>query len=364
MDRHRCSIQGRSSCSHRIIAPSAFGRYRRCGGHPVAGSAARRQRQRGPFLRPAELPVRIVSLLPSATEIVARLGMFESLVGVSHECDFPLTARTLPIVSRPRLDPEKSGADIDDDVRKLLADGLSIYEVDMELLGRLKPDLVITQDHCEVCAVPLSTVEQALCAVAGTDADICTLHPGSLSDVRADFAKVAEALGQNAAGVQLIADFDQRFHQLQKRTEPLAAPRVALVEWLEPPMIAGGWMPSLAGTAGAEPVLVTRPDRFATVDWADIEDEDPDWVVLLACGFDVNRTLAEIRRSELAPALSTLRAVREGRWAIVDGNAYFNRPSPRLADSAELLAALIHPELSDELRRFEGSYARPSWPPT
>lgn len=308
--------------------------------------------------------MRIVSLLPSATEVVVELGLLDALVGVSHECPLPEGTPALPVVSRPRMDPEAAGNRINDDVRSLLSQGLSLFEVDTEVLAQLAPDLVITQDHCEVCAVPLSDVEEALCHVVGQDTAVCTLHPGSLSDVLDDFERVAAAVGEPASGRSMAEAFRARLDALKARTAGLDRPRVALVEWLEPPMIAGGWMPELAEFAGVEPVLVTGPDRFETVDWEAIDGAEPDLVVVLACGFTVLRTTQEIRRPELAGAMSTVAAVREGRWAITDGDALFNRPGPRLVESAELLAALAHPTLASELENFEGSYAKPGWPLT
>lgn len=321
-------------------------------------------------VRPRSLnaaPMRIVSLLPSATEVVVELGLVDSLVGVSHECPLPEGTPALPVVSRPRMDPEAPGNRINDDVRSLLAEGLSLFKVDTDVLAQLAPDLVITQDHCEVCAVPLSDVEEALCHVVGQNTSVCTLHPGSLSDVLDDFERVAAAVGEPASGRAMADAFRARLDALKSHTAGLDRPRVALVEWLEPPMIAGGWMPELAEFAGVEPVLVTGPDRFETVDWEAIDQANPDLVVLLACGFTVPRTLEEVRRPELAEAMESVGAIRDGRWAITDGDALFNRPGPRLAESAELLATLAHPTLASDsadfdLGNFEGSYAKPGWP--
>jgi iron complex transport system substrate-binding protein len=291
---------------------------------------------------------RIVSLIASATEIVDGLGYFDHLVGVSHECDHPAGVTALPRCSSPKVDPARSSADIDRDVRRIVADGLSVYAVDIDLLQELRPDVIVTQDHCEVCAVSLSDVENALCAIDLPDTTVCSLHPRDMTDVRADIRKVAEALGDAPAGERLIAEMDGRIEAVAARTEGLDRPRVALIEWLAPPMVAGGWMPDLARAAGADPVIVTDSEHFETVDWDRLAEEDPDVVAVLPCGFGLERTRDEVADSDVRAGLNRIRAVRDGRLLLLDGNAYFNRPGPRLADSAELLAGALHPELFPE----------------
>jgi iron complex transport system substrate-binding protein len=275
-------------------------------------------------------------------------------VGASHECDHPAGVADLPRLSRPKVDPEAASVDIDRGVRELVRDGLSVYAVDVERLQALAPDLIVTQDHCEVCAVSLSDVEDALCAVDLPDTRVCSLHPRDMTDVRADFRKVAAALGDPEAGERLVAEMDERIEAVAATTAGVERPRVALIEWLAPPMVAGGWMPDLARAAGAEPIIVTDSRHFETVDWARIADEDPDVVVVLPCGFTLERTLEEVEEPEIRAGLESIRAVREGRCLLVDGNAYFNRPGPRLADSTELLAGALHPGL---LAEFAERYA-------
>jgi len=302
---------------------------------------------------------RVVSLIASATEIVNGLGYFDTLVGVSHECDHPVGVDTLPRLSRPKVDPMASSREIDRDVRELVRDGLSVYAVNVEVLQRLAPDVIVTQDHCEVCAVSLSDVEDALCAIDLPDTRVVSLHPREMSDVRSDFEKVAAALGDPAAGGRLVAEMDARIEAVAARTAEFERPRVALVEWLAPPMVAGGWMPDLARAAGSEPVIVTDSKHFETVDWARLADEDPDVVVVLPCGFDVERTLTELEDPDVRSGLASIRAVREGRLLALDGNAYFNRPGPRLADSTELLAAALHPTRLPDLAERYAAFIRP-----
>jgi iron complex transport system substrate-binding protein len=294
---------------------------------------------------------RVVSLIASATEIVAALGMGDRLVGISHECDYPPEVLDRPRLSAPKIDPGVPSGEIDRSVRELVRDGLSVYRVDVEALERLRPDVIVTQDHCEVCAVSLSDVENAVCSLDLPNTRVCSLHPGVLEDVRRDFRRVASSLGVPERGEALVAHFDTRLVDVRRRLEQAgsAPARVVMLEWLAPPMVAGGWMPELARAAGAEPLIVEEAGRFSQVEWDDVVAADPDVVIVLPCGFDVSRSLEEMRRPEVATALRRMQAVREGRCFVLDGNAYFNRPGPRLADSAELLAAVLHPDVFPEV---------------
>jgi len=292
---------------------------------------------------------RVVSLIASATEIVTSLGLGDHLVGLSHECDHPPEVLHLPRLSAPKVDPTLPSAEIDRGVREVVRDGLSVYRVDVAALEHLRPDVIVTQDHCEVCAVSLSDVEEALCAIDLPGTRICSLHPEDLHDVRRDFGTVAEALGVPDRGRRLVGDFDARLREVSDRAEAAGSrPSVALVEWLAPPMIAGGWMPEIARIAGGRPVIVDEPRRFSEVDWAAVAAADPDVVVVLPCGFDVPRSLEELEDADIAAGLRSVPAVGRGRCFVVDGDAYFNRPSPRLADTAELLAGILHPDAFPE----------------
>ncbi len=302
----------------------------------------------------------IVSLIASATEIVCELGLRDQLVGISHECDYPPDIKGLPVLSSPKVDPELAGSEIDRQVREIVRDGLSVYNVKVEELERLEPDLIVTQDHCEVCAVSLQDVEDALCKITLRDTQVCSLHPGNLAEVREDFRKVANAAGVSERGEELCGRFTQRLHRLEARTAQFdRRPRVALLEWMDPPMIAGGWMPELARIAGAEPVLVDSPRKFATVGWDDVVQADPDLVVILPCGFTKERTLHELERPVLLESLYQIPAVARGDCFAADGNAYFNRPGPRIADSAEILAGVVHQsELVDLAEKYSQVVAR------
>lgn len=284
--------------------------------------------------------------------------MTDHLVGISHECDHPPEISDRPVLCASKVDSSASSAIIDRDVRALVHDGLSVYSVDVDALQRIRPDVILTQDHCEVCAVSLSDVEDALCAIDLDDTRLCSLHPRDLNDVRADFRKVASAVGVPERGETLVADFDAGLERLRARTARLTRPRVALVEWLAPPMIAGGWMPQLAEYAGITPVIVDDASHFEEVDWARVQDEDPEWVLVLPCGFNVARSIDEMRAPEVAQGLRSLRAVREGRCMVLDGHSFLNRPSPRLVESAEMLAAAVHGDALPDLARAHAPFIR------
>jgi iron complex transport system substrate-binding protein len=287
----------------------------------------------------------IVSLIASATEIVCALGLRDRLVGISHECDFPEDVRALPVCSEPKLDVHQPSAVIDRAVRDLVREGTGIYHVRTEVLEQLRPDLIVTQDQCDVCAVTLEDVERACSTLTHKAVRICSLRPNTLSDVVADFRRVGAAAGVPDRAESLVAEFERRLDALRMRTAEATRPRVLCLEWLDPPMVAGGWIPELVHAAGGTPVIVTEPTRFRTVGWPEIEEANADVAVVMPCGYPIDRTLAELADPAVNAPLRRLRATRTGRTFVADGNAYFNRPGPRIADSAEILAALFHPDL-------------------
>ncbi len=296
------------------------------------------------------MSLRIVSLLPSATEIICELGLQANLVGVSHECDYPAGVEALPRLTEAKLDPSGTSAQIDQAVREILKDALSVYRIDTETLRALKPDIIVTQDQCEVCAVSLKDVEQACSALGLPNTRIVSLKPDCLADVKADFQRVAQACEVPERGETLVARFEHSLQRIQGRTLQAggsggSAPRVLSIEWLQPPMIAGGWIPELVKIASGAPQIITTPERFATVDWPQLLQVDPDVVVLMPCGFEIGQSTRELNRLPADHPLLKMRATREGRTFVVDGNAFFNRPGPRLVQSTEILAGLFYPSL-------------------
>lgn len=285
---------------------------------------------------------RIVSLLSSSTEIVAALGCVEWLVGRSHECDYPPEVRGLPICSTPRLDPSASSLEIDTQVKSLLASQLSIYEVDGPRLNALTPDVILTQTLCEVCAVSDKDVLLALGPELLPGTRLVSLKPQCLADTWADIQTIADALGVSARGEELVDQIRSRMNALQLRVADGPHPRVACIEWLSPLMSAGNWVPELVALAGGEAVVGEAGKHSPWLAWEDLHAADPDLLVLMPCGFDLERTCAEAATAMTDARWGELRAVQAGRVYAVDGNQYFNRPGPRLVDSAEMLAEIFH----------------------
>ena len=285
---------------------------------------------------------RIVSLLPSSTEIVCALGGADLLVGRSHECDYPEGVRRLPVCTAPKFDPDGSSAEIDGRVKDILRDAVSVYRVDAALLDELAPDLVVTQSQCEVCAVSLKDVEAAVCSQVGSRPDIVSLEPNWLDDVWRDIGRVAGALGESRRGEELVLALKRRLEGVKARTAGLPRPRVACIEWFDPLMAAGNWIPQLVEAAGGENLFGEAGAHSPWMEWEALETADPDCIVLMPCGFDIERNRAELAALEAHPAWNGLRAVRGGAVYLTDGNQYFNRPGPRLVESAEILAEIFH----------------------
>jgi len=292
--------------------------------------------------------LRIVSLIPSATEIVAALGFAEQLVACSHECDHPPVVEGLPRLTAPKLDPARPSAEIDRDVRTLLEGALAVYRVDAERLRALAPDVIVTQTQCEVCAVSLGDVEAALADWADGRPRLVALEPSGLADIWRDIEKVAEALDAARAGATLIAGLQARMAAVEAQARGLGAPpSVVCVEWLEPLMAAGNWVPELVVLAGGRELLGSAGSHAPTVDWPTLRAADPEVLITMPCGFDIARTREELSLLTGRPGWGVLRAARTGRVALADGNQYFNRPGPRIAESLEILAEILHPGACD-----------------
>ncbi|MEJ2121589.1 MAG: cobalamin-binding protein [Alphaproteobacteria bacterium] len=296
--------------------------------------------------------MRIASLLPSGTEIVCALGFREALVGRSHECDFPDGLDALPVLTDSAFHGAGDSAAIDRDIRALVEDGLSIYRVDAERLRALSPDLIVTQDQCKVCAVSLDTVTAALREWTGAAPEVVSLVPAGLATVWDDFARVAAALDADAAGAALIEGLKARIDGIAARARAHndssgVLPRVACIEWIEPLMAAGNWIPELVALAGGMDIFGVAGAHAPWIDAAALAEADPDVIVVMPCGFGIDRVAEEIKALEAQPFWSELRAVRNAKVALVDANHYFSRPAPRLVDSLEILAEILHPEVFD-----------------
>ncbi|MGF1478502.1 MAG: cobalamin-binding protein [Cyanophyceae cyanobacterium] len=288
--------------------------------------------------------LRIISLLPSATEIVAALGLTDQLVGRSHECDYPPEVQDLPICTEASLNAQKPSAEIDADVQSLVKAALSLYQIKTDVVDQLQPTHIVTQDQCDVCAVSFGDVQKAVKELIHSQPEIISLQPNVLVDVWADMERVAQALGVEAKPA--LDKLQSRIDACREKTQNLPhIPRVATFEWTDPPMAAGNWIPELVKLAGGEPLFGAVGERSPYLEWENVVKADPEMIVVLPCGFDLERTRQETLALTKQPGWSELQAVKAGKVFIADGNAYFNRPGPRLVDSLEILAEIIHPEL-------------------
>jgi iron complex transport system substrate-binding protein len=301
---------------------------------------------------------RVVSLIASATEIVCALGLEDQLVGRSHECDFPPTVRRLPVCTAPKFDVHGSSREIDGRVKSVLQDATSVYRVDEGILQRLRPDVVLTQSQCDVCAVSLADVEHVLGAWVGTRPRVLSLAPNRLSDIWEDIRLVAEQLGVPAEGAELTRRLRGRMQDIELKAGHLSRrPTVACLEWTDPLMAAGNWVPELVEMAGGTDLFGEAGAHSPWMTWEQLCERDPDSIVSLPCGFDLAKTRAETLPLENRAEWGQLRAVRAGRVAVADGNQYFNRPGPRVVESLEILAEILHP------REFDFGHRGTGWEP-
>ena len=315
----------------------------------------------------SKTPSLIASLLPAATEIVAALGAVDRLIGRSHECDWPAEVANLPPLTAPRLDASLSSRKIDQRVKA--AGSQSLFALDEAALAQLAPDLILTQAACRVCAINVDEIAAAAAIISlpgGGSPRVLSLAPQSLADLFADIHRVGEAIGCQKEAAAVVAALQARCDAVRDRAGEAVRttghrPRVAIVEWLDPPMAAGNWVPELVRLAGGEDALAATTNRADSadqraeaskagppakshwIDWADLAAADPDVVLLTPCGFELERVVREARSEAVWPHLAGLRATREGRLVAVDGHHLFNRPGPRLVDSLELLAETLHP---------------------
>jgi len=290
------------------------------------------------------VPPRVVSLLPSATEIVAALGV--EPVATSHECDYPPSVADTPSVVDSRIDADAASTEIDEQVRASADEG-GVYRIDREALAAADPDVVVSQGICDVCAVDTVVVESAI-EDLGLNCELVTTDPHSVGDVLSDIEAIGAALGREARASQLVADLRGRIDRVEAAAaERSERPTVAVLDWLEPPMVAGHWVPELVDLAGGEYGLADPGEASTPREWNEIRAYDPEILIAAPCGFGLEQT-AENRRDLLdREGWSELRAVRAGRVHALDGNHLMNRPGPRLVESLEALAALLHPEAFD-----------------
>lgn len=295
--------------------------------------------------------LKIVSLLPSATEIVYCLGLGEFLVGRSHECDYPPSVENLPICTTARLNSDRSSGEIDKDVKTLMQQALSIYQVKTEVLEELQPTHIIIQDQCDICAVNLSEVEKAIAELTKSNPQVISLQPNLLHEVWGDIQRVAKTLGVESKPV--LDKLQDRINAIANKTRDIKKkPTVVALEWTEPLMGVGNWIPEMIEIAGGQALLGVKGKHSPYLSWESLVEANPDILIIMPCGFDLERTERESQVLTKHPDWSKLKAVKNDKVFIVDGNSYFNRPSHRLVDSTEILSEILHPSLFDY--GFEG----------
>ena len=296
--------------------------------------------------------MRIISLLASATEMVAALGCLDQMVGRSHECDYPPEVQALPVVSTVQINVNASSAQIDAQVKQLAQEkrepedpalkALGIYAIDVDTLQELRPEVIFTQTQCEVCAVSERDVIQAITQLTGLRPLVVSLSPYRLQDVWEDVLRVGQALGKRDQAQTLVEKYQQRFADLAVKTSAFGVrPRVAALEWLDPIMGAGNWTPELVNYAGGEPIFGEIGKHTPWITWEELQAADPDVIVLSPCGYTLERVLQDVPLLQSHPVWADLQAVCNGRVFAIDGNQYLNRSGPRLVESAELLAHVI-----------------------
>ena len=308
----------------------------------------------------------LVSLLASATEMIAALECLDQLVARSHECDYPPDVLSLPVVSKVQIDTGASSAHIDAQIKQLAQStpgpddaaikALSIYSIDVALLQELRPDVIFTQTQCEVCAVSERDVMRAVEGLTGLQPRIVSLAPYCLDDVWEDLRRVGEVLGKRSQAEQMVQRFQQRLNHLQRLCVAHGKRmRVAVLEWLDPLIGAGNWTPELVAIAGGENVFGEIGQHAPWLSWEELLAADPDILVVTPCGFTLERTLHDLPLLQEHPSWQSLRAVKDGRVYAIDGNAYMNRSGPRLVESAEILSRILWGQLP-EVHIPEGSW--------
>lgn len=287
--------------------------------------------------------MRVVSLLASGTEIVCALGLGQSLVGRSHECDNPPWVKSLPPCSEPAFDVSVSSAEIDAEVTRRIRSGEPLYRIHTELIQALAPDLVITQAHCEVCAVTPADMERSGCITPALS--VLALTAGSLDGVFEGVTRVAEALGKETEGRALVCREKRRLDVVRERTTWRRRPSVVMLEWMDPLFAMGNWGPELVEIATGELGLGRKGEHSSAIPFAHLREADPEFIVIAPCGFSLDRTLKERRVLEEHPGWNSLKAVQSGHVAFADGNLFFNRSGMTISQTAEIIAEILHGEV-------------------
>jgi len=291
--------------------------------------------------------MKIVSLLPSATEIICSLGLSSQLVGISHECDHPDNITHLPRLTSSSINPQGKSREIHDSVENLIQNTLSVYDLNLDLLRNLKPDVIITQDICDVCAVPLAQVKEACRQILGPQIKIIALQPTRLDDIWNDMQMVAEATSQMEMYNNFKSDIDRRIQTIRERVSSSEAPKKSIltIEWMDPVMVGGMWVPDMIEIVAGEYLFASPGQHAMTTSMEQLESINPDVVVVKPCGFKLDQTVRDLDVLKETVPWQRWDIFQTDNIFLVDGNAYFNRPGPRIIDSLEILAFCAHPGL-------------------
>jgi iron complex transport system substrate-binding protein len=297
-------------------------------------------------------PPRILSLLPSCTEIVCALGHGSDLVGRSHECDYPPETASLPVCTKTRINPAKSSAEINQEVQTALRDTVSLYRVNLPLVSELQPDIILTQAQCQACAISATAVEREISGQLDYSPRIVSLETNRFANLWENIMAVAEAIGASEEARPIVKQLKVRLvNVIEKIAEAVDRPRVGCLEWLDPLMAAGNWIPDLVEMAGGRNAFGQAGKPSPRVSWASLANQNPDILVAMPCGLDLARARVELAALGSRPEWTNLRAVRQQKAFVVDGSHFFNRPGPRLVDSIEILAEILHPGKFPPARR-------------
>jgi len=301
---------------------------------------------------------KIVTLIPSATEIVAFLGQKDSIIGRSHECDYPHGLNHVAKLTSPKINVDGTSGEIDRQINTILENSLSVYKVDVSKLKELNPDYIITQAHCDVCAVSFSEVENIVKKNLNKNTKIISLQPNTLNDVFNDIKRVAKELNiENETNNKLIKNLSGRLNKIKKlSSEQKNKSLVACIEWIDPLMIAGNWIPEMVEIAGGKNILGKSGNDSHWIKFKEIVNQNPEIIIFLPCGFNIEKTKEEVKNLlKQNSEWQSLKAVKNNKLFIADGNQFFNRPGPRLIESLEIFAEIMHPSL------FNFNHKRTGW---
>ena len=300
---------------------------------------------------------RVLSLLSSTTEIIYALGCGDRLVGRSHECDYPEEVSELPICTIPKFNVDGTSREVDDEVKSLVQSALSIYYINEKLLKELKPDIIFTQSQCEVCAVSVSDVENALKNITGLSSRVISVEPNSVEDIFNDILTIAEILNVRKKGKELVESIKAKIDNTEKIVYQKSSPSIAAIEWIDPLMAAGNWVPQLIKVAGGKNLFGEAGKHSPWMKYNDLVEQDPEIIIVMPCGYDIKKSLIEIKTLESKKGWRSLKAVRNRNVYITDGNQFFNRPGPRIIESLEILLEIIHPDLF-ELKHIDSGWIK------